>query len=85
MHTICAQVTDAFLDYSAGCGNNLKEPVPEFNFPGLKEGDFWCVCLSRWLEAYEAGVAPKVKLEATHASVLEFVDLELLSSFRVDS
>ena len=58
-------------------------PAPEYSFPGLRAGDFWCVCLGRWIEAYEAGVAPKIKLEATHASVLEYLDLETLKQFAV--
>jgi len=81
MHTVCAQVTDAFLAFSAERGNDLRTGMPEFNFPGLKEGDYWCLCLGRWLEAHEAGVAPKVKLEATHASALEFLDLETLRAY----
>lgn len=83
MHTVCAQMTEAFLEFSAKRGNDLMTPMPAYNFPGLKAGDFWCLCLQRWLEAHEAGVAPKVKLEATHASALEFVDLEILKSYSV--
>lgn len=81
MHTICAQMTDAFLKFSAAQGNDLSTPVPEYHFPGLKAGDFWCLCLGRWVEAHEAGVAPRIRLEATHASVLEFVDLDVLKSY----
>lgn len=80
MHTICVQVTDGFLKFSAEHGNDLITPMPDYHFPGLKEGDFWCLCLPRWVEAYKAGVAPKVKLEATHISVTEFVDLEVLKA-----
>lgn len=83
MHTVCAKMTDDFLKYSAGRGNNLMNPVPEMNFPGLKAGDFWCVCLSRWIEAHEVGLAPPIRLEATHTSVLEFVELDILKSYAV--
>lgn len=84
MHTICAQMTGDFLEFSAAQGNDLMTPMPAFNFPGLKPGDFWCLCLPRWVEAYQAGKAPKVKLAATHASALEFVDLETLQKYAVD-
>jgi len=83
MHTICAKMTEQFLQYSAEQGNDLISPMPEYNFPGLKDGDYWCVCLSRWLEAHEAGVAPPIRLEATHTSVLEFIDLDILKSYAV--
>lgn len=81
MHTVCAQMTREFLDFSASRGNNLTTPMPGFKFPGLKPGDFWCLCLARWLEAFNHGVAPPVKLEATHASVLEFVDMSVLQEY----
>ena len=81
MHTVCAQMTAAFLNFSAERGNDLTTPMPEYQFPGLQPGDFWCLCLGRWIEAYQAGVAPAVKLEATHASVLEFIDLQILREF----
>ena len=83
MHTVCVQVTEEFLEFSRGHGNDLSTPIPEMNFPGLKPGDYWCLCLSRWIQAYEAGMAPKVKLEATHASVIEFVDLAHLKAYAV--
>lgn len=83
MHTICARMTADFLQYSAGRGNDLISPAPEYGFPGLKPGDFWCICLNRWLEAHEVGMAPPVRLEATHASVLEFIDLDILKSYAV--
>ena len=82
-HSICAEMTDAFLKYGAEQGNDLITPRPEFNFPGLKAGDFWCVCLGRWIEAHQAGVAPRVRLEATHASVCEYVDMEVLRDYAV--
>ncbi len=84
MHTVCAQMTDAFLDFSAAHGNDLKTPMPQYQFPGLQAGDFWCLCLGRWVEAYRSGVAPKVKLAATHASVLEFIDLSVLQDYAAD-
>lgn len=74
-HTVCALMTDAFLDYSLQRGNDLVTPVPEYGFPGLKPGDRWCVCAARWLEAAEDGVAPPVVLEATHERALRKVAL----------
>ncbi len=74
-HTVCAQMTDAFLSYSLQRGNDLITPVPEYDFPGLKAGDRWCVCATRWLDAAEAGVAPPVVLDATHARALQSVAL----------
>ena len=74
-HTVCALMTDAFLQYSLSCGNDLVTPVPEYGFPGLKAGDRWCVCAARWLEAAEDGVAPPVVLDATHARALRTIAL----------
>ena len=65
-HTVCAIMTDEFLNFSASRGNNLINPIPLYSFPGLKAGDKWCLCVSRWVEAERAGKAPKVILEATH-------------------
>jgi hypothetical protein len=84
LHTVCAQVTDDFLEFSRSRGNDLMTPNPLFNFPGLKAGDQWCLCVQRWKEALEAGVAPPVVLEATHISTLEFVDLEELRQHAVE-
>jgi uncharacterized protein len=78
MHTICCEMTEAFLSYTRRTGNDLSTPNPEIGFPGLVPGDRWCVCVNRWIEAWRAGVAPRVKLSATHMSVLEFVDLGAL-------
>jgi uncharacterized protein (DUF2237 family) len=75
-HTVCAVVTEEFLHYTAAQGNDLVTPRPEFRFPGLKPGDRWCLCASRWAEALEAGVAPPVVLEATHSNSLKAVALE---------
>ena len=83
MHTVCALMTDEFLAFSREHGNDLSTPIPEYGFPGLKDGDYWCLCLSRWIQAYEKGMAPQVKLEATHASVLEFIDFERLQEYAV--
>jgi uncharacterized protein len=74
-HTVCAQMTPEFLDYALRQGNDLVTPVPEYDFPGLKPGDRWCVCAARWLEAAEAGVAPPVILDATHERALRKVAL----------
>ena len=74
-HTVCVQMTDAFLQYSQSRGNDLVTPVPEYGFPGLKAGDRWCVCAARWLEAAEDGVAPPVVLDATNARALQQVAL----------
>ena len=84
MHTVCALMTDSLLEFSAEQGNDLKTPLPAYKFPGLKAGDYWCLCLPRWLEAHAAGRAPKVKLEATHTSALEFIDLNVLKSYSVN-
>lgn len=74
VHAVCARVTEEFLSFSRSAGNDLSTPRPEYRFPGLKPGDRWCLCAARWKEAWEAGVAPPVVLEATHASALEYVD-----------
>lgn len=86
-HSVCAVVTEEFLEYTAKQGNDLSTPNPAFNFPGLKPGDHWCLCASRWKEALEAGVAPPVILESTHEDaleVLEFKDLEANEVKRVE-
>ena len=82
-HVVCAEMTDAFLDFSKEKGNDLSTPRPEFDFPGLKAGDRWCLCAMRWAEAFEAGVAPNVFLESCHQKALEFVSLEDLEQFAV--
>jgi uncharacterized protein (DUF2237 family) len=79
-HTVCAIVTDEFLDFTRGRGNDLSTPAPQFRFPGLKAGDRWCLCVSRWKEAYDAGYAPPVVLEATHELALQTVTIEELRS-----
>eukprot|EP00171_Calliarthron_tuberculosum_P016760 IDg16760t1 len=77
-HTVCARVTTAFLEFSRDRGNDLMTPMPAYNFPGLRDGDKWCLCVSRWKEALDAGVAPPVVLEATHAAALDVVTLDQL-------
>ncbi|MFM7240471.1 MAG: DUF2237 family protein [Cyanobium sp.] len=77
-HTVCCVVTEAFLSYSRAQGNDLSAPAPAYGFPGLKPGDHWCVCAPRWLEAYEDGMAPPVRLAATEQGTLEVIPLELL-------
>lgn len=73
---VCVQATAEFLEFSRSRGNDLSTPRPEFDFPGVKPGDKWCLCASRWREALEAGVAPLVDLAATHERTLQFVTLE---------
>ena len=80
-HTVCAVMTNDFLRFSASRGNNLISPMPYFKFPGLKEGDKWCLCVSRWIEAEKAGKAPSLVLEATHEKTLEYVPLEMLVKY----
>ena len=77
-HVVCAEMTKEFLDYTKSKGNDLSTPNPIYDFPGLKPGDCWCLCALRWKEAYEAGVAPKVKLEATHDKALEYLTMNQL-------
>ena len=83
-HTVCALMSNEFLEFSFNSGNDLINPVPEFNFPGLKEGDRWCLCANRWVEAYEAGVAPQIVSRATNIKALEIIPLENLKLFAVD-
>jgi uncharacterized protein (DUF2237 family) len=75
VHVACAQMTDEFLEFSKANGNDLSTPHPDGGFAGLVAGDRWCVCASRWKDAFDAGVVPPVVLAATHASVLEWVEL----------
>ena len=78
-HTVCAVMTDEFLAFSKYVGNDLSTPRPEFGFVGLKAGDSWCLCAGRFLQAHDAGCAPKVHLDATHKRALEIVPLEVLN------
>lgn len=77
-HVVCAIMTREFLEFTRSRGNDLSSPMPYFGFPGLRPGDKWCLCASRWREAYHEGVAPPVILEATHEKVLDFVEFEWL-------
>lgn len=83
-HTVCVQVTDDFLSYSKSVGNDLSTPMPEYHFPGLKEGDIWCLCAQRWAQAYNAGKAPKLYLQSTHEKTLDFIPLEIMRIFAID-
>ncbi len=76
LHTVCVIVTEKFLKFSKRMGNDLSTPIPEYEFPGLQPGDRWCLCVSRWVEAENAGVAPQVILEATHMSAIEFAHID---------
>lgn len=80
-HLVCAIMTEQFLEYSKSVGNDLSTPLPQYNFPGLNPGDRWCLCALRWKEAFEAGKAPKVVLEATNEGVLEFVTMDELLEY----
>lgn len=77
-------MTEPFLSYTKAQGNDLSTPMPMYNFPGLKPGDRWCLCATRWKEAYEDGVAPPVVLEATHAAALQVVSLAILQEYALD-
>jgi uncharacterized protein len=79
-HTVCVVATEEFLEFSSLAGNDLSTARPEWGFPGVKAGERWCLCASRWLEAYNAGFAPEVVLGATHTRALEVVPIELLTS-----
>ena len=84
-HEVCAELTEAFLTFTAARGNDLTTPRPEYGFPGLEPGDRWCLCLPRWVEAREAGRAPPVVLAATNEAVLEEVDRATLREYAVDA
>ena len=83
-HVICAQMTNEFLSFSQAMGNDLSTPMPEYNFPGLKTGDCWCLCAARWQEAFEAGIPPKVRLSACEESALEVVSLDDLKAHLIE-
>jgi hypothetical protein len=83
-HIVCAQLTEEFLAFTKSRGNDLSTAVPAFDFPGLKPGDRWCLCASRWKEALDAGVAPPVVLSATHALAVEYVSLDELKQHALD-
>jgi hypothetical protein len=80
-HTVCIVATDKFLAYSKRVGNDLSTPMPQYDFPGVKDGDKWCLCVTRWQQALEDDMAPLVDLEATHESALDVVRLEDLKRY----
>ena len=83
-HTVCVQVTEDFLEFSKSVGNDLSTPMPEYHFPGLKEGDQWCLCAQRWAQAYAFGKAPKLYLRATHEKTLDYVEFAVLRQYALD-
>ncbi len=83
-HTVCVEMTENFLEYSRFRGNDLSTPMPEHGFPGLQEGDRWCLCAARWAEAYQQDMAPRVFLRRTHIKALDIVPLEILRQFAAD-
>ena len=83
-HTVCVAVTDEFLAFTRSVGNDLSTPQPAFGFPGLKAGDRWCLCASRWLQAHKAGKAPRVYVQSTHEAALKIIELEALTASAAD-
>jgi uncharacterized protein (DUF2237 family) len=81
VHVVCAKVTREFLEFSKSRGNDLITPSPGNSFPGLKDGDKWCLCAGRWREAYEAGVAPPIILESTHEKALQTININILKEY----
>ncbi len=81
LHTVCALMTDEFLAFSKSMGNDLTTPMPQYGFGGLKAGDRWCLCALRWVEAWQAGKAPQISLEATSEKTLDFVSLKELVKY----
>ena len=84
-HIVCAVVTPDFLEFSRSRGNDLVTPAPQYGFPGLKPGDRWCLCVDRWVEAFQAGKAPWIVLRATHESVREVIPVELLNQYAYEA
>ena len=83
-HTVCASVTDEFLEFSKSMGNDLSTPQPEFGFEGLKAGDSWCLCANRWLEAYRSDSAPAIIAKATNLKALDIIPMEIIKEFAID-
>ncbi len=83
VHVVCAQVTAEFLEYTKAQGNDLSTPMGAYGFLGLKPGDRWCLCATRWREALTAGMAPPIDLSATHAKMLEYVPIEVLREYAI--
>jgi uncharacterized protein (DUF2237 family) len=84
LHTVCVILTDEFLKFSLEVGNDLSTPRPEFDFPGLKSGQKWCLCANRWLEAYESGVAPPIITESTNIKTLDIIDFETIALYSLN-
>lgn len=84
VHLVCIQASDRFLDYSRSVGNDLTTPMPQFSFPGLVAGDRWCLVAQRWLQAHQAGMAPRVFLRATNKQVLGYILLEIIRTYALD-
>ena len=84
LHTVCVILTDEFLKFSLEVGNDLSTPRPEFDFPGLKPGQKWCLCANRWLEAYESGVAPPIITESTNIKTLHIIDFETIALYSLN-
>ncbi len=84
LHTVCVILTDDFLGFSKARGNDLSTPRPEYNFPGLKAGDQWCLCATRWKEAFDHQVAPRVVLQSTHVRTLDVVSIDELKAYAID-
>ncbi len=84
MHVVCAKVTNDFLNFSKSRGNDLSTPRPDLNFPGLKEGDSWCLCAERWKEAHNNNCAPPIFLKKTNKKTLKIIDLDILKDFALD-
>jgi uncharacterized protein (DUF2237 family) len=82
-HVVCAVMTAGFLEYTKSRGNDLTTPIPAYQFPGLEPGDKWCLCISRWLEAEKAGVAPLVDLKATDHKALDYTTIHVLKTYAV--
>lgn len=84
LHTVCVILTDEFLKFSLEVGNDLSTARPEFDFPGLKPGQKWCLCANRWLEAYEGGVAPPIITESTNIKTLDIIDFETIALYSLN-
>ena len=84
IHTVCVMATKEFLEYSKSVGNDLSTPNPQFEFPGVKPWDRWCLCAIRWKEAYDSGMAPPVFLESTHIETLKLIELNILQEYAVN-
>ncbi len=83
-HIVCVVLSTKFLSFSQQRGNDLSTPRPEYGFAGLKSGDRWCLCVTRWLEALQAGAAPQIVLAATHENILDLISLETLVEYGID-